>query len=402
MPVKVVFFNVGQGDCSLMIFHKPGASKGHAAVLLDCGSTKAVAPKPPTGAPAPVGTAKDRMVSHLKQKIDKYLQDLETPGVLDYLLITHPDQDHFNLLESVLLDDTTRKLRYTVNNIWYGMARTDYKEGNRSFIETLLGNPAALTSAAGHRVVNPPLEKPTRADPEPLFPEDTATPNLFLLGGGMFVPTARRGPTWFQNAPKETIANLGSLVFSLVGVRDSNGLRQKVLFMADAFVENEQVLIGLDSSPSAPQRWCRREKNLWLKVGHHGSKTSTSREWLEHATPDGLFLSTGPLAFGGQSATCTESNVNRRMLVEWEAVRTAQGIPAPKVTGRKPWGYGYQDDVPPNMLPWPFRFHEAKERGIFSTLAGEPTPASGGEWTGVDWHMWIDRAGAGTYDLWYE
>ncbi|MFC5720589.1 hypothetical protein ACFP1Z_10490 [Streptomyces gamaensis] len=402
MPVKVVFFNVGQGDCTLMTFFRPGAAKAHAAVLLDCGSTKAVAPRPAAGA-LPTGTAKDRMVAHLKQKIDDYLQNLETPGVLDYVLISHPDQDHFNLLKDVLIDPITRKLRYTLNNVWYALMPLDYKEGQKKdpFMETLLTNWASLTSAGGHRVVNAPQVKPSQPDPEPLFPEDPAAPNLYLLDGGAFLLSGPNAAN-YQSAPKETIANLSSLVFALVGVRDSKGLRQKVLLMADALQDNEEVLIDIDDNPTYPDRWCRREKNLWLKVGHHGSKTSTSKKWLEHTTPDGLFISTGPLAFGGKSATCTESNVNRRMLVEWEAVRTAQGIPAPKVTGRKQWGYGYQDDVPPNALPWPFRFHDASGRGIFSTFAGEPAPATGGEWTGVDWHLWIDRAGAGTYDLWYE
>ncbi|MFI9724034.1 hypothetical protein ACIHFE_31050 [Streptomyces sp. NPDC052396] len=399
MPVKMVFFNVGQGDCTLMTFSRPGAAKAHAAVLLDCGSTKAVAPRPAAGV-TPTGTAKDRMIAHLKQKIDGYLQNLENPGILDYLLVSHPDQDHFNLLKHVLLD-SSGKLRYTVNNVWYALMPSDYREGQSRdpFMEKLLTRPATLTSPGGHHVVNPPLMKPTQPDPEPLFPENPAAPNLYLLDGGAFLLS---GTSAYQSAPKETLANLSSLVFALVGVRNSAGARQKVLLMADALKENEEVLIDIDNNPTFPDRWCRREKNLWLKVGHHGSKTSTCKQWLEHTTPDGLFLSTGPLAFRGRSGTCTESNVNRRMLIEWEAVRTAQGIPAPKVTGRRQWGYGYQDDVPPNVLPWPFRFHDASGRGIFSTLAGEPTPATGGEWTGVDWHMWIDRAGAGTYDLWYE
>ncbi|GGU66108.1 hypothetical protein GCM10010211_34200 [Streptomyces albospinus] len=411
MPVKVVFFNVGQGDCTLITFYKPGAPKADAAVLLDCGSKPGgeVASRPQAGGPPAAGTAKQRLIDHLRKRIDDHLGDLVNPGVLDYLLISHPDEDHFNLLGDVLLDSATKKLRYTLNNVWYSMASGDYKEGNRSFrfMETLLTNPASLTSSSGHSVVHPPREKPDQGVPEPLFPPVTpAAPNLYLIDSGAF---HLKGAARIQGAQKEALANLSSLVLVLTGAVDGGGQRQKVLLMADALKQNEKFLIDFDKDPT--EKWFRREKNLWLKVGHHGSKTSTCKEWLEHTTPDGLFVSTGPLLFGGRTATCTDSDFNDRMLGDWETVRTAHGIPDPKVTSKKPlkrhWGHGYQGNT--TAVPWQFGFQDMTGKGVFSTLAGQPLPPNpavpgspAGEWTGRDWILWIDRDGAGTYEISYE
>ncbi|MEU9123660.1 hypothetical protein AB0C96_27965 [Streptomyces sp. NPDC048506] len=184
MPLKVVFFNVGQDDCTLITFYKPGAPKAEAAVLLDCGSKPGgeVAPRAPSG--SATGTTKDRLVAHLRERIDDHLQDLVNPGVLVYLMISHPDEVHFNLLEDVLCDPGTKKLRYTLTNVWYALGPGDYKERHKTFIKNLLTNPAALKSSGGHEVVTAPELKPTQGHPEPVFPETPDTPNLYLLNGG--------------------------------------------------------------------------------------------------------------------------------------------------------------------------------------------------------------------------
>ncbi|MDT0449222.1 ComEC/Rec2 family competence protein [Streptomyces hesseae] len=406
MPVKVVFFNVGQGDCTLITFYQPGATKAHAAVLLDCGSKPGgeVAPRSQAGAPA-AGTAKQRLIAHLRKRIDDHLRDLVNPGVLDYLLISHPDEDHFNLFEDVLCDPATGKLRCTLNNVWYSMGPDDYKERSKTFVKTLLTNPAALVASGGH--VPEVKLKPDEGFPEKVFTgHPSADANLYLVNGGAF---AHPG---YSSAEKERLANLCSLIFLVVGEDDGTGKRQKALLMADALVQNEKALITLDSTDPS----LKREKNLWLKVGHHGSKTSTCRQWLEYTTPDALFVSTGPLLFGGKTATCTDTDFHQRMLTDWEDVRDAHNIPDPKVTRKKPrighWGFGFQDDT--GTLPWKFKFEDMTGRGVFSTLGGAPLPpdpsvpgSPAGEWTGLDWTLWIGRDeygkdDAGAYTISFE
>ncbi|MFG2905048.1 ComEC/Rec2 family competence protein [Kitasatospora sp. NPDC048286] len=399
MPVKVVFLNVGQGDCTLMTFYEPGAAKAHAAVLLDCGSKPGgeVAPRESAGASA-TGDAKRRMTEHVKREIDKCLMDLKNPGVLDYLIISHPDEDHFNLLEEIFLD-SEHQLRYSVKNVWHSMSSVDYKEERSEvrFVETLLDDPNSLASP-DHSVESDPVLKPTQGDPEMLFPNLPGTPNLYHLNAGGALPSSRDSATRakYVHSAKEKIANLNSLVFLVAGAPDGNGQRQKVLLMADALKVNEECLIKNDSNGLL-----KREKNLWLKVGHHGSKTSTCKAWLDYVTPDGLFVSTGKVIFAGKSATCTDSNFNAELLKNWEDVRTRHNIPEPKVTSQKKplkrhWDYTYQNNT---AALSGFVNRDATGKGVFSTFGGErfATGKATTEWTGRDWILWIDRTSDGSY-----
>jgi hypothetical protein len=318
VPVEVVFFNVGQGDCTLLWFYNrgtdPATGTGTHAVLIDCGSAAATAPlRDPTG-PAAAGDAKARMLAHLRTKLDDYLTRLPRPMTLDCLVITHPDKDHFNLLQDVLLD-ADGQLRCTLRRVLYTLEPGDYREAGRSFVRDLLTDPDRLANPDGHGVENWPEQTFVPAVPQPLLPgRADADSNLYLLGGGWFGPGMHGmhgGSSWdaerYQATEKERIANQSSLVLALFGEADASGKRQKVLFMGDAEEINEQVLIGQDAGNKL-----RRESNLWLKMGHHGSGSATCDDWLEHVRPDGLFLSTGMLAFAGGSATCNQRNMQKR------------------------------------------------------------------------------------------
>ncbi|MFJ7911169.1 ComEC/Rec2 family competence protein [Kitasatospora sp. NPDC096204] len=394
MPAKVMFLNVGQGDCTLITFYEPHASQAHAAVLLDCGSKAGgeVAPRASAGASA-TGTARERMTEHLRREIDDCLKGLKNPGVLDYLIVSHPDEDHFNLLRDVLLDPGTNKLRYTLKNVLYSMGHKDYLEGRSSFrfMEKLLMEPGSLKSSAGHGVEKHPERRPIDDRPEALFPKVADRPNLYLVNTSAYLYCD------YENAAK-TISNLNSLVFVLTGAPDGNGKRQKVLLMADALEKNEKYLIDYDRADG----FLKREKNLWLKVGHHGSKTSTCKDWLDYVTPDGLFVSTGRVLFRGKSATCTDSDFNGELLKNWEDVRTRHNIPEPKVTSQKKplkrhWDYTYQNNV---VALSDFANKDATGKGVFSTFGGRRFDTGGkatAEWTGRDWILWIDRAPDGSY-----
>lgn len=392
VPVEVVFFNVGQGDCTLLWFYNrgaaPGSEKGTHAVLIDCGTAGAVRPlRPPAGAPK--GDARKQVVAHLRAKLDRYLGRMQNPNTLDCLIVTHPDQDHFNLLKDVLVDGKDiSKLKYTVRQVLYSLSPLDYKEGSESdFVARLFTQWNAFSGPSGRKIETMPQPVTMPSAPTPLL--DRTGANLYLLGG-VVGPMSKRDVAKYQSGPKERIANLSSLVTVVVGDKDASNRHQRVVLMADAEKLNELFLTGYAGA------LCTRENHLWLKLGHHGSRTSNCKEWIEHTKPDGLFLSTGTKSFGGAAATCDAENVAGRLLTQWEAVRRANNIPTPRV-GVSTWGFGFQDNsVEP---PWAFVYSKL-DVGLFSTLAMPPTPT--GIWNGVDWHLRLDHAEPGSYEIWCE
>lgn len=251
MPVEAIFLNVGQGDCTLLWFYDrgvdPATGKGTHAILIDCGSSGAVAPMtPPTGAK---GNASALMVAHLKAKLANYLERLDNPRTLDALIITHPDKDHFNLLHKVLLD-ATGKLAYTIKTLYYTLDPMEYREGGGTFMKNLLTDPDTLTSPAGHKVEERPIAMDPQTEPLPLLSRDTSRANLLMLGGSWYgdgVIHGRKGPKRKRvEYTKEEIANQSSLVTVLQGERDSGGKRQRVLLMGDAVDITEMLLMGFD------------------------------------------------------------------------------------------------------------------------------------------------------------
>src|SRR6266436_6786539 len=72
---QVIFMDAGQGDCTLIVY--PDGS----LTLVDCGSTK-------SGAAAFV---------EIKKVIDRHFDNKQDFN----LVLTHPDEDHYNLLQTL-------------------------------------------------------------------------------------------------------------------------------------------------------------------------------------------------------------------------------------------------------------------------------------------------------------
>ncbi len=77
--LEICFFDVGQGDCTLV--KCPDGRR----ILVDCGSLSK---------PRPDGAIVGQTIR----------AHLGTPARIDVLVITHPDQDHYNLIEDALKD----------------------------------------------------------------------------------------------------------------------------------------------------------------------------------------------------------------------------------------------------------------------------------------------------------
>ncbi|GAA2924130.1 hypothetical protein GCM10020221_20160 [Streptomyces thioluteus] len=375
MPVEAVFFNVGQGDCTLLWFYDlvRGKKTGTNAVLIDCGTTGAVLHH---NASPSRETPKQQLVQRLRDKIGKYLDNLPTPGFLDYLIITHPDEDHFNLLRAVLEPvQDSNVLVFSIGKILYGLGLLDYRDRTK-FVSRLVFDWQDFKDHADRQgIAQKPelINKP--AAPVPLLTGRQATQaNLYLVGAAC----GYEDKGALESGDKSKVANKSSLVTVLVG-DGPVGTRQKVLLMADAVATNEEYLVLWDGD------LCKREANLWLKLGHHASETSTTNEWLDWTTPDGLFISTGLKKFSG-SATCRVKNMNR-VVPYWNSKRKG---PLPQATVPNSCGYVAQDDLNgPNGS-----FVHTPASGVFSSMA---LPNQ----RGVDWHLRLDSQEPNGYAIEY-
>ena len=160
---------------------------------------------------------------------------------IDLVILTHPEHDHIAGLIEVLK-------RYKVENIlWTGVLRdtAEYEELVR-LIENEDSN--VKIAQAGQRITTPD--------------------NLFLE---ILYP--------FENLTGQSIKNTNNTSI-IIRLLFSNNC---FLFMGDAYKSIERKIIDRGSSLN-----CN-----FLKVGHHGSKTSTSKELLEAVSPEIAVISAG-------------------------------------------------------------------------------------------------------------
>jgi len=224
---RVVFFDVGQGDSALINF-----SNGKK-MLVDCG---------PNGS--------------VLSKLGGWLPFYDR--TIDYLVITHPDLDHYGGCVDVLKN-------YQVKNV------IENGEGKTS--DPYWQSWDLIEKAEGAKQIIP-TEKYT-----------------FLSFGQEEVEFFK--PEAGSLAIKDDEGNNRSLVLKLVSRSKS------FLFSGDAETPLELALIktfcpdGLDN--------CSIFRADYLKIGHHGSDSSTSDEWLEAIRPKIAIVSVGKNKFGHPS-----------------------------------------------------------------------------------------------------
>lgn len=214
---KVVFFDVGQGDAALINF-----SNGKK-VLVDCGPNAIIL-----------------------SKLGNWLPFYDRK--IDYLIITHPDLDHYGGCLDVLEN-------YRVENI---IENGDEKKSDPYWREW-------------DRLVKEEKTKRLILAEETYF--DFGNEKIKLL------------------FPEPSIGGLEgnsrSLVFKLTAKNLS------FLFMGDAEYVLEKALI---------QKYGKTDlKSDYLKIGHHGSDSSTSEELLEAVRPEVAVISVGKNKFGHPS-----------------------------------------------------------------------------------------------------
>lgn len=179
----------------------------------------------------------------MKSKYSTYLEGMDMPD-LDYLLITHPDADHVNLAY-ILLND------YEVKNIYYNDLYEGQSNTYKNFVDLSLAEGAVLFAVDedGEHFSFYSLEHNYRMD-------------IYAPGHGRF------------SDPNEIS------IFCLLQYGDI-----KVLFTGDAHHNTEAYLMDLLDVESY-------DIDI-LKVGHHGSNSSTSTEFLNFFDPEYAVISVG-------------------------------------------------------------------------------------------------------------
>ncbi|PSO44901.1 MAG: hypothetical protein BRC22_01795 [Parcubacteria group bacterium QH_9_35_7] len=216
--LKVVFMDVGQGDATYFQF------KNGTQMLVDC--------------------SKDRRVLHALGK-QMWFYD----RTLDYLVVTHPDLDHYGGCIDVLE-------RYRVKNIIYtGVRKSDskfwhsfwnrYKRENSNYITIAESKSMKISSSSLHF----------------LYPNQDLSKNRKL-----------------PNSKEEISANNTSIVFKV------NYLNSSLLMPGDAEHKLEQYLTKEYSTDLQADVY---------KMGHHGSSGSSKPFFIKKIEPNHSIASAG-------------------------------------------------------------------------------------------------------------
>lgn len=224
---SIVFFNVGQGDAALIRL------ENGTKILVDCGQ--------------------DRKIL---SKLGKYLPFFDRE--IDYLIISHPDADHYGGCVDVLK-------RYEVKNI---VTNGTEKKDDQFWIAW--NNTAKKEVEKIITIIKPEVWNLEGNKFEFLAPDDSL--NLDL-----------------KNADN----NNRSVVFKFKNSFTS------VLFAGDMEEILEKALVEKYCGESADD--CPELEAEILKVGHHGSDSSTGEILLEVVSPDTAIISVGKNKFGHPS-----------------------------------------------------------------------------------------------------
>ena len=220
--LEIHFIDVGQGDSTLIV-----CPNGHK-ILVDAGSTG--------------GAQVDAIRDYILAQLDRHERRVNT------LVITHPDTDHYNLLDDVLVD-------VPVDRVIRTGELADYNSTFRTWI-----NGQTIGQVT---VIHTPSHDPM------------STPNAELQCGSAQIWIIAAGVQANQSAK-----NAKSIVL-MVRLNDFEAiLTGDATRATETFIRNNYPTDWLDIDV--------------LKIGHHGSlATSTSPEWANAVKPVTAVVSAG-------------------------------------------------------------------------------------------------------------
>lgn len=255
--LQLIFMDAGQGDSTLII-HPDGS-----LVLVDCGSLK----------------NKNIVHTQIEQVLTRALSS--TNNHLKALVLTHPDPDHYNLVQQLIMDKGV-----TLGTLYYGGQAEDYGK-----LEDALRGPHRIRfwDWWGSLEVEENLSYDgTRSG--------TASVDVRIL-------SVNAG-----NREEKDDSNPNSMVL-MITYKDVN-----IFLMGDSTVYTENIIAG---NLGAGLDQLINGRRSVLKVGHHGSNTSSSLAWLQRIRPQVAFISSDTRSFNGSSiptSTITQRIMNLNTL----------------------------------------------------------------------------------------
>lgn len=213
------FVDVGQGDAILLKF------PGNVEVMIDGGTTSSG-------------------LADYRTELVGYLNDVVSDDTIEYMIVTHPDTDHYNMLEAVM--DA-----FVVGEVYYNDCdkNTTYSKFQDRVLEEL-GDEGTAIDADGetYRILN--------------------TESYSLT---VYAPGYDRFNTGDMTEYDAEESN-GMSPFVVVET-----LNRTLIFTGDATVETEEWFMSAYSGSLDVD---------FIKIGHHGSDTSTSQEFLNFVNPE--------------------------------------------------------------------------------------------------------------------
>lgn len=221
-PLSIHFMDVGQGDSTLIIC--PNGS----TILIDSGSLS--------------GKSPDDIREYLWAQIEP------VGGDIDYLIVSHPDADHYNLLPEVLD-------QITIGQAWYIADRSDYAD--EEVFDWLTSTPTSAKRLTAE------------------FFDPQARPNANINCG--------RAKVWILAAAVEHPASRKNAMSIVVMLRMGDF---EAIVTGDATHATENMIMS-----RYPAAWLDIDV---LRAGHHGSlTTSTSKTWADTLSPTTSIFSNG-------------------------------------------------------------------------------------------------------------
>jgi competence protein ComEC len=265
--IQVTMLDVGQGDC--LYVQTPGGEH----YLIDGGSTSE----------SDIG----------KYRLEPFLKSRAVAS-LDYVFVTHGDEDHISGIEELLANQKLgigiRTLvlppRYVMDDALAGLARLAEEHGTRVVTmqageQIVRGNGAAPKSSSVSNLVAAPKNKGTSGEEE----------------GGAFYPAAVPKDEGAVGKDVGDVSENSVILACLAPGADYDGEtgNEASLVLALRYGEFDMLFtgdIGKESEERLFEEGTLGEYEI-LKAAHHGSKNSSCEEFLEAVSPQVVLISAG-------------------------------------------------------------------------------------------------------------
>lgn len=285
--LRIHFINVGQADATLIEF------PNNEIMLIDCAGT--------------TNESSSKFISYLN-KIDFKEEDNEK--IIDYLILTHPDSDHIGNAEYIF-DNFRVKYCY----------RPDIYSLNEEVFNTLLE--VQSTNELYANVIQKMDKENCLADPIKTCQELLIIPDTYNYETGVtdplnwivnfYAPIANKLPYRENNDYQKPMTNDYSPIFILTY------LDKQIMFTGDASEDVEKAFLEFYNN----ETYADLDFDIdILKLGHHGSRYSTTEELLNFVNPEYAFVSAGQNNNYGHPSTYTLERLANYGLNNYDVYRT--------------------------------------------------------------------------------